>query len=134
MISIKQREIKQTTQGEKKLTCERILWEVQGNREQMENHDEKTIKQKEETKTMKWEMWTMKEGNCPLATSLTPLSHCYSVLLDFLSTASLASLCSAANFDFDNTGAVLSSKLEICLFNDFKLRWDSGRIRDFAFS
>lgn len=37
-------------QGEMKLTCERIPWEVQWNTEQMGNHDEETTKQKEETK------------------------------------------------------------------------------------
>lgn len=40
------RKIKWRRQREKKLTCERIPWEVQRNTEQMENHDEKTIKQK----------------------------------------------------------------------------------------
>lgn len=55
-------------QEEKKLTCERIAWEVQWNTEQMENRDEKIIKQKEDN-----EMRNMNNANgrpCPAA-SLT---------------------------------------------------------------
>lgn len=35
---------------EKKLTCERIPWEVQWITEQMKNHDEKTVKQRRRNK------------------------------------------------------------------------------------
>lgn len=37
-------------------------WDVQWNTKQMENQDEKTIKQREETQTMRWEIWTMEKG------------------------------------------------------------------------
>lgn len=57
---------------------------------------------------------------------INPLSHCYFVLLNLLSTANLASLCSAANFVFDNTSSVLPTKLEMYPFNDFNLRCDFG--------
>lgn len=41
-------ETKQRRQKEKKLTCERILWEVQWDTEQMGNRDENTTKHKED--------------------------------------------------------------------------------------
>lgn len=78
----------QRRQGGKKLTCERIIWEVRWNTEQME-----TMMRKRSNRNKKQRQWDEKYEQWKRATVsrhvINPPSHSCSVLLDFLSTARL---------------------------------------------